>query len=272
MTIAYGGIVTDTAGEVITVAATGVTSITPIGLLINYAVTLDSVSTYAGPIGLQGTNVLLINSGATVLNNVIASGTVNITATTGAITTNSGLIQSTGVTTLTANGAGGGIGVSSVLTQNTAVATLRLNTVGDAFINDSGNPLSLGTSNVTGNLVMQVFATTGTLTDSGVLTVGGTLTIDAGLLDIVLDQPTSSFGAVSALLADLVIVSANNVYVKDNGPLQLGNIGTGVGASPLTGSLTLFSGSGSDITQMFKTRSGPRRSTTHPSRAGRRPA
>ena len=232
LTIAYGGAVTDTVSEVIAVAATGVTSIVPIGL-VNYAVTLDGgSSTYAGPIGLQGTNVLLINGVATALNNVIASGDVNITAS-GAITKNGATTIQASVATLTTIG-GGNIGVSTGTTLSTAVGTLRLSTSGSAFITDAGDPLSLGTSNVGGDLVLRATGTTGTLTDSGVLTVGGTLTIHAGVNGVVFDQATSSFGAVDGALADLVIVNAGNVYLKDNGELQLGSI-------TISGSLTLIS-------------------------------
>ena len=115
------------------------------------------------------------------------------------------------------------------------------------------NALNLGASSISGNLSV---TSAGLLSDSGALLIGGSLSLDAGSSDIVLDNGNTLGGSVS-------VVSARNLSLSDSNALSLGDVtlsgnlilmlggtlsqSSGVASLKVAGSSEIGVASGSDV-------------------------
>ncbi|MCX7422812.1 MAG: hypothetical protein NT013_25190 [Planctomycetia bacterium] len=230
LAIIYGGNVTD-SGVVTVTGMTSILALTPPGN--RYAVTLDQPAALTGAVSLFGNNVLLTNSIATDLGSVDASGTLTVTANAGAITQSTS-IKVIGVASFTAPA-----GVDLSISANTLTTVKFTVSAGNVAILATDD-LDLGASVISGNLdITTGFLSGGNITDSGTLTISGTTALTAGFLvnaSITLDQALSTFGPNVIATADLIL-TGSNIYVKDNGPVLLGNV-------TANGTLTIVSGLG----------------------------
>lgn len=236
--IAAGGAINDFG--VITVGTTSSFSTAHPALGAGAAITLDQASTFTGAVSLAGTNVSITNTVATELDNVTATGTLSVTS--GGDITNSagGSISVTGIATLNANA-----GADDILLNNggtTAFSTVLLNAT-DVELDSELDGIILGTSTVLGDLTLTM--TSGGITDSGVLMVTGTTTLNAAGETIIFDNVTSQFGIGVPAAGDFVI-TAGTVSIRDAGPVTLGNIVVTVGDFMVTSGL----GAADDITQI----------------------
>lgn len=161
------------------------------------------------PISLRNATFLFDNA-SIVLPTLALSGALSAAAT-GNIT-QTGPLSITGTTTLSAT--------SDISLDNTSnnFSTVAITNANNATLNDS-NAITLGTSTVSNNLNI----TSGALTDSGIITVGGTTTLAAGTANITLNTAGNDFNIVA-------ISNANNVILRDANALVLG-------ASNITGTL-----------------------------------
>ena len=183
-------------------------------ILINASITTDNGNFTAIANDNQANGVVNANrdSGAAVIT--MASGT-SINAGTGAVTFD--LRPGTGKTyTTSGNLTLLGITAGSLTASNTGP--------------DNGS-ISLGTTTLSGNLSVTA---NNAITQSGVLTVGGTSTLTAGSANnITFDNSSNNFtGGVRA-------VSVNNLTLRDTNALVLGNAS---GASNISGNLTVTTG------------------------------
>lgn len=276
----YGGDVTDSG----IVDVGGTTSITPqLPFPGSSQIILDGVDANLadgaildGAVSMTGTAISLTNAGAvgTILGNVIASSTLTINSTTGNIAAAGVQVQAVGLAIFNASD-------DPTLTPAFAPVTrfdiliggagTNFNTVrlygNDADLSGESDDLDLGESNLTADgitpldlgsltvITVAGFVQPGNITDSGTLTIDGTVSLNAGDNDnnpltvgtaaITLDQASSTFGTVGA--TDLIL-NGSNIYVKDNGDVELGSV-------LASGSLTIVSGLdvGDDITQTAAT-------------------
>jgi len=159
-------------------------------------ITLDRLSS-TGPISVNTTgsngNATVTNSTAVNLAASQVGGNLNVTANTGNITS-SGTVTVGGNSSFTTSASGADITLDKL--ANTGTIAVNTNGSGaDAAIANS-SAVNLAASSVGGGL--NVTATTGNITDSGTVTVGGnrTFTISQTDADITLDQ-LSGTGSIS---------------------------------------------------------------------------
>jgi len=183
----------------------------------NFSATLgtgaSSGITFATGTNLIGNNLSFNSSGTLSLANTQATGNFNATAV--------GNLTQTAPLNITGN---------SILSVNANVALDNPNNNFNTIFITGGNnvtladvnTLDLGTSTISGNLNVN---TTGAITDSGTVKVGGTTTLGAGN-DITLDTSTNDFSTVA-------ITSGNNVTLADVNTLDLGT-------STISGNLSLL--------------------------------
>ncbi len=237
----YGGAVTDSGA----VTVTGTTTITPQSLPGNQQITLNSGADLTGAVAMTGSSILLTNTAATgtTLGFVAANGTLTVTSTgaAGDIVGNGASVVATGLATFTAV-AGQDIDFDLSATNFTIVRFVGQ----DAILSAESDNLDLDTSTLTGSLTITTvpgLVEPGSITDSGTLTIGGTVNLDVSnganpsTATIILDQPLSTFGTNVIATADLILNSDSTIFVKDNGIVVLGDVTAG-------GSLTIISGLG----------------------------
>jgi hypothetical protein len=161
----------------------------------------------------SGNNVTLVDAAGIDLGASTVSGNLAVTATTGNIT-NSGAVAVTGTSTFTADAAGASISVNNGGNSlGDAVAFAGVGGLANVTVTDT-NALDLQVLTLTGNLNV---TTTGPITDSGNLVIGGTTTLAAGMAnDVVLDQAGNDFSTVST-------TSGNNVTLVDATAIDLGD-------------------------------------------------
>ena len=233
LTINAGGAITDSG--VISVGTTSSFSTAFPAPGAGALITLDSASSYTGSISLYGTNVAITNTAATTTLDIVnVTGNLSVTSDGDITNTLGGLIIVNGTATLDADtGTADDILLNAGGTTNFNTVALDADNVDLTF---ELNAINLGTSTVDGNLSVDTTTTGGAVTDSGVLTIGGTTTIVATGFTVLFDQATSTFGFAAANTADFVI-SAGTVSIKDNGSVELGNITVTIGDFTVTSSL-----------------------------------
>jgi hypothetical protein len=219
-------------------------------LLVAQDITLNNGNQFAGAVSLSGANVAVTDAAGLILGTTTATGTFAATATTGNIS-QTGTLKVTGTSTFT-----GANGVSITLDQSANVLTGIVTFVASA--GNLGNVTLVDTTAVdlqaltlSGNLAI---TSGGLVTDSGVLTIGGTTMISAVGQDIILDSAN--------LFTDAVSLAGGNVAVRDaaglllgtttatgtfNATADAGNI-TQSGAISVTDASTFTAATGADIT------------------------
>ncbi len=197
------GTVTDTGK----ITAAGTTITTP------DAISLDFTTSTFGVLALSGSNLLVNNAdvGGIALGATTATGTLTVTAKS---ISDSGVINATGLTTLNA-----GTGNLSLDLAN-SFGTLQL--TGAAVVINEAGATDLGNSKITGTLGL---TSTGPITQSAGLNVGGALTINAAGQAIALSSPSNVLGSTVAF-------TGTDVVIVDSTALELA-------ASTATGSLTV---------------------------------
>jgi filamentous hemagglutinin family protein len=166
----------------------------------------------ASAIGL-GTGSASITAGSIALGANLTGGTTTLTANSGAVTQSAGAITAT---TLTVNATD-----SSTLNQagnNAATLVASITGTSKNLTYRDTNALALGTTSVTGNLTIN---TSGAITDTGVITVDGTSSFNAGAGVITLDSATNQFGGAVSLSN-----TGNNDVVLTNAKATGTNLGT----------------------------------------------
>jgi filamentous hemagglutinin family protein len=220
-TVTAAGAVTDSGILVVS----GVTTISNAG----NTVTLDGVgagSNFA-TLAATGSTITIIDSNALILGTTTASAALSVT-TSGAITQVGAL--SVGTTTTLAAGAANDITLDNV--ANVFTGDVTITTGDDVSITDTG-AIAFGASTISGNFTVTA---NGAITDTAAISANGaskTATFAAGSANnITLDA--SNFRTV-------VITSGNNVALTDSDTIDLG-------ASTITGTLTVTAGAGGNIT------------------------
>jgi hypothetical protein len=234
-----------TQSGVTTLTVAGTTSFAAVGQNI----TLNNANQFAGAVSLTGANVAVTDAAGLILGATTATGTFAATATTGNIT-QTGALNVTGASTFT-----GANGVSITLDQSANVLTGIV-----SFVASAGNlgsvtlvdttAVDLQALTLSGNLSV---ASGGAVTDSGVLTIGGTTTISAVGQNITLDSANQFTGAVSLTGANVAVTNAADLILGTTtatGTLvatATGNI-TQSGAISVTGGSTFTAANGANIT------------------------
>ena len=181
----------------------------------NNSITIDNeTSTFGGLISLKGTSISLADSdeNGVDLGTVSAKGTLNVTSAS-AIIHSEGVINVTGQATFTANN---GVGDITLTTGDNSFGSLSL-FGGNVTIAEKG-ATDFSQSTVT-NLTA---SSTGTITDSGAITVAETTTLTAIGRAITLDHPESKYSGL------LTLTGANTLVVNNTATI-LGAITTSSG-------------------------------------------
>lgn len=225
LSVTSTGAITDTG--VVTVATTS--TITSNGNLIN----LDGVgagSSFGGTLTLKGTDVTIKDSnGGTALGAVTATGALTVESTTGAVTHPSGNITVAGLAKFTAAAAND---ITLTAGKNN-FGTLQLSGANVAITEKSAT--TLFTTGATGTLAI---ISSGAITDTGVVTVGGATTLTAAGNAIKLDSATSTYGGT------VTFVKGTDIALTDN------DGATDLGASVASGSLSItLPTAGAGVTQ-----------------------
>ena len=177
----------------------------------------------AGTIDVESTtSTTLVNATAVDLAAANVGTDLDVTATTGDIT-DSGTVTVAGNATFTSSAA------AINLDQLDVTGSIELNAATSATIVNTG-AIDLAASNVGTDL--DVTATTGDITDSGTVTVGGEADFDSVAGAINLDQldVTGSIGVQAATSATLVNTTAVD--------LKASNVGTDLDVTATTGDIT----------------------------------
>ena len=206
----------------------------------NATITLTQANLLTGAVSLStnGTtgNASLTNNQATQLGASTVNGNLIVIDSIGNLTQTAGVLTVTGTSSFTTSAANATITLSSANALSGAVSLNTNGATGDASLTNN-KATQLGVSNVGGNLI--IIDSIGSLTQSGVLTVGG----------------TSSF-TTSALNATITLTSANlltgAVSLNTNGTTGnaslTNNQTTQLGASTVNGNLIVIDSIG-NLTQ-----------------------
>ena len=186
----------------------------------NATITLNNLAVI-GPITFNsagsGGDVTITNASAIVLGASNIGGNLTATATTGGITqAGDVVIDGSGISTLTANGTSNNIVIGNTpnaFTLSNSAASLSLNTAGTGNVTGTLTAVNLAASNVGGNL--GITTTTGNITQSGILTVGGTTTASSAAA---IDLSTSQNLFAGALL----LTSVGSASITNNRATVLG--------------------------------------------------
>ena len=167
-----------------------------------------------GTLQLTGNNVVVLENAATDLGASTING--SFTLNSAGNITDSGTVSVTGLTLLTATGndiilndGDGQYGTFGLLANNV--------TINEAAATDIGGFTISGTLSVT---------SAGNITDSGIIAVAGTTTLNAGVNDIVIDNGDGTYGTL--------LLTGTNVTIDEAAPTDLG-------ASTIAGTLAVTS-------------------------------
>lgn len=177
------------------------------------------------PANLNDLTLIFNNAGMT-LPALTLSG--NLTATANGAITQSGTlnVNNTGAVTTLSAGSGNNITLTDV---NNLFETVTITSANNVNVTDA-SALNFGASTISGNLIANV---TAPITQSGVLTVTGSTSLAAGVLNDITLNSNNDFST-------LAVTSADDVILKDINGLDLG-------ASTISGDLTV--NTTGDITQ-----------------------
>ncbi len=195
------------------------------------AIALGSANALTGAVSLNNSganNVVLINNIATVLDtSSVGTGTLAVTSN-GAITqTGTGIVQASGASTATFNAGANAITLNNGGNNFTGAVSLN-NSGANAVSLTNSIATVLGASTVgTGLLTV---TSNGALTQSGIITDGGTASFNAGANVITLGSANAITGAVSLNNSGL----GNNVSFTNNIATVLGSSSVGSGTLAVT--------------------------------------
>ncbi|HEY1172521.1 MAG TPA: hypothetical protein VGH19_14220 [Verrucomicrobiae bacterium] len=255
VSVTAGDITSTAGGTGIDVA--GTSSFTASGAGVS--ITLDNTSNdFTGAVSISGpgglANVSIFDLSALVLNAVSVTGNLTVTATG---ITQSGVITVGGATTLDGNGSAIDLG-----TQNNNFNSVTASDATNLFLDDV-NDIVLGAITISGNLTVDSGLTgagvTGSITQTGALTIGGTSTFTvngANLSDVLLASAANNFsGAITVAEAgagniqDIAIRNINAAAAYPTMPTGLRNLtlifdnaAIDLPATTLTGTLTVTAG------------------------------
>lgn len=207
-------------------------------------ITLDNTSNDFSTVAItSGRNVSVTDVNGLILGTSTISGTFDVT--TGLDLTQSGALTVTGLTTLNVENTH-----SLTLNSSNDFSSLAIASTQNAEITDI-NSLIFAASSVSGNLNV---STSGTITDSGNVLVGGAITLAAGSGNDITLNNAGAFNSAT-------VTSGRNVVLNDVDGLELGastvsgtldvtaaGTITQSGALTVTGTTTIAAGSGNDIT------------------------
>ncbi|MDB5806396.1 MAG: hypothetical protein JWN73_3718, partial [Betaproteobacteria bacterium] len=181
LSVVAGGAITQAGSSTLSAAAASFNS--------NSSVTLGNSNSLSGPISLSGGNITLVNNRAILLGDSTASGTLNLSSTTGGISQGAGTKVLAGSdTTLSASGAGNSIILNNAANDFTAVSVTSGSTV---TLNDT-NALNL--SAVAGTGVV-------TATSGGILGVTGNVSgSTVNLTGVSISQSNGTLGSGAAAI------------------------------------------------------------------------
>ena len=259
------------------IAATGDASVTSAGNLTVGGTAINLSTTSAGTTSF-GVTTLTGALTATSVGDITQTGAIvtgapsSITSSTGDITLNNAGNSFFGVTSFSGQdvsvAASGALTATVAATGNAAFSATGDLTVSGLATNlttNSGGATSFGTTTLSGNLST---TSAGDITQTGVLTVGGTSNLSSSLGDIVLTNPNNTFGGLVTAAAneigltasgnlstqltaigDVVVTASGNLTVAGTAVNLTTSSGgaTSFGATTLTGGLTATSVG--DITQ-----------------------
>jgi hypothetical protein len=167
-------------------------------------------NSFADAITLQAANVELVATNGLILANSTVTGTLNVTAATGNIT-QTGALNVTGATTLTATQGDVVLAQANVFAQPVVVDAVNATIYSDA-------PLVLGASTVAADLLINVAQ--GDVTQVGALTVGGKADVTTLAGNVTLTEALNSF-------TDTVSVNTSGTLsLTTNGPLTIDKVTT----------------------------------------------
>ncbi len=185
-------------------------------------ITLNNSNNFSTVAITSGNNVTLADTNAIDLGASTVSGTLGVTAD-GTIT-DSGNLSVSGVATFAA-----GTANNITFDNNNNFSAVAVTSGNHVTLKDT-NAVILGASTINGDLGVTA---SGTITDSGDLSVGGTTTLAAGTGNDITLNNSNDFGTV-------VITTGRNVTLVDTNAIDLG-------ASTVSGTLSIMAGG--DITQ-----------------------
>ncbi|MDP2993858.1 MAG: hypothetical protein Q8N46_01920, partial [Anaerolineales bacterium] len=253
-TVSVGGNLLVTCGEAITdsgvITVGGTAGFTTD--VNDKAITLDSSNAITGAITFTtqtgGTNAahVTLNNGSTAISLAAFTTEGNLTLTTTAaialaghtvngnlsVTSSNAITQTaaltvTGTSSFTTNASNMAITLSTTTNAFTGAMSFTTTGTGDVTIDNGATALNLGTVSVGRNLLVTCGEA---ITDSGVITVGGTagFTADLANISITLDQISSFTGAVSLATSG---ASGNISLTNAAIALDLGTVTTTLGGT-----------------------------------------
>jgi hypothetical protein len=217
-----GGVTATQSGTLSTAAAgdissDGTVSLTSAGALTgagDITTTNDNVAVTSTAANVALTGAIASGSGAVTIAAatgatmaaVSTSGNLGVTATAGDII-GSGALGVGGNSTFTANGANASIGVSDAANAFTGTVTFAGGSLNNVSVTDTAGGLALNVPTLSGNLAA---TSSGVLTQSAALTVGGATTLSAPGQAITLTNAANNFtGTVKATGAVTQITDVN---------------------------------------------------------------
>ncbi|MFN0131068.1 MAG: beta strand repeat-containing protein, partial [Phycisphaerales bacterium] len=227
--VATTGDITDSG----TVTVGGASSVTAADA--DSAITLDQLAaTGAVSVTTSGSNgdVTLVNAAALNLGTSGVGGDLSATATTGNLT-DSGTLTIGGNATFTTSGSNDDITVNQLAVTGSIAANTTGASGNATIVNGTG--VDLAASSVGGALA--VTATTGNITDSGTVTVGGNATLTTGQAN---DDITANQLAVTGTVAANTTGATGNATIVNATTLDLAasSVGGNLTATATTGNLT----------------------------------
>ena len=228
----YG--ITATAGDITDSGVLAITGATTLTAASGQSITLDSASTYSSTVAFSsgGTLANVTIDDSTVLDLAALTLSGNLSVTSGGNITDSGVLNITGTSSFTTD-----VSNSTITLNNTNIltGTVSLNTTGasaNATIDNGTTGLVFTTSTIGGNLT----ATSGdSITDSGVITVGGTASFTTDTTDklITLNSENAITGQVTF---DTTSTGGDVIFNNGTTAISLGTIASG----DIGGDLTLL--------------------------------
>jgi fibronectin-binding autotransporter adhesin len=170
----------------------------------------------------------ITTAGTQTFNDAVSLGqdtTFTVTAAASSVLLPNSLNNFTFTPTFATSGAGTLTTVSLSNASASAVVPVLSSTPTNLTLNFSGSALSLPALTLAGALNV---AANGDITQSGALVITGLTTVDAGIHDIVLNNSSNDFSAIS-------VTNGNNVLLKDLDALT-------INTSTVSGSLTALAG------------------------------
>ena len=237
LTIGAGGAVTQSGGAL---NVTGNSIVNASG----QDVTLNATNTFGGNIAVTAANAVLTNSTATTLGASTIANNLTVNSSSGALT-QTGAISVAGDSTF--NAAGQDVTLTA---GNTLGGDIRLTAANASLTNTVAT--NLQSSTITNNLTVN--SSSGALTQTGALDIGGTTTLVAGAQNVTLGDVTNTFGGgVAVNGANVTLADADSIDLRAStvsGNLAVTAVAgtiTQSGALNVTGSSTFTAADGQSV-------------------------